>query len=132
MGKKVAGLKAKQASCKDKVAEEEVSLKKVDCDWSKSSVRAQDLEDLREKGLLPPLEELKTHAPGKDVIPCPRDGERVCFVDFLPRGFAFPMHSFLRGLFYVYAFSASPAYLCCASASLGSNPTGCCGRRSSM
>ena len=45
---------------------------------------------------------MKTRAPGKDTIPSPRDGERVCFVDFLPRGFGFPLHPFLRGLLYVY------------------------------
>ena len=102
MGKKQAGLKSKRASGKEKVADEEASLKKVDCDWAKSSCRAQDLEDLRDRALLPPWEEMKTRAPGKDVIPSPCDGERVCFVDFLPRGFGFPLHPFLRGLLYVY------------------------------
>ena len=79
MGKKTAGLKSKRASGR---AEEEASRNKIDCDWAKSPCRAQDLEDLREEGLLAPLEELKTCASGKDVIPCPREGERVCFVDF--------------------------------------------------
>ena len=101
MGKKQTGMKSKRASGKEKVADEEASLKKVDCDWAKSSCRVQDSEDLREKGLLPPLEELKTRAPDKDVIPCPREGERVCFVDFLPRGFGFPLHPFVWGLLYV-------------------------------
>ena len=36
-----------------KAMEEDASLKKVDCDWGKSSVKAQDLDDLCEKGLLP-------------------------------------------------------------------------------
>ena len=55
MGKKIGTLKTKRGSGKDKATDEDVSLKKVDCDWSKSSVRTQDLEDLREKGLLLPL-----------------------------------------------------------------------------
>ena len=99
---KTAGTKGKRAAGKDKVMDEEASLKKVDCDWGKSSVKAQELEDLWEKGLLPLLEEMKTRAPGKDTVPSPCDGERVCFVDFLPRGFAFPFHPFLRSLLYVY------------------------------
>ena len=41
-------------------------------------------------------------APGKEVLPSPRDGERVCFVEFLPRGFGFPIHDFVRGLMYAY------------------------------
>ena len=45
---------------------------------------------------------MKTRAPGKDTVPSPRDGERVCFVDFLPRGVGFPLHPFLRGLLYMY------------------------------
>ena len=94
MGKKQTGMKSKRASGKEKTVNEEASVKKVDCDWAKSSCRVQDSEDLREKGLLPPLEELKTRALGKDVIPSPRDGERVCFVDFLPRGFGFPFTPF--------------------------------------
>ena len=100
MGKKTTTKGGKRTA--SKAAEEDASLKKVDCDWGKSSVKAQDLDDLREKGLLPPLEEMRTRAPGKDTIPIPRDGERVCFVDVVNRGFAFPLHPFIRGLLYVY------------------------------
>ena len=89
MGKKTDAMKTKRGGGKEEATDDDVSLKKVDCDWSKSTVKAHDLEDLREKGLLPPLEELKTRAPGKEVITLPRDGERVCLVEFLPRGFAF-------------------------------------------
>ena len=43
---------------------------------------------------------------GKMLFPVPlfspREGERVCFVDFLPRGFGFPLHDFVRGLLYAY------------------------------
>ena len=102
MVKKTAGTKGKRAAGKDKVMDEEASLKKVDCNWGKSSVKAQELDDLREKGLLPPLEEMKTRAPGKDTVLVPCDGERVCFIDFVNRGFAFPLHPFIRGLLYVY------------------------------
>ena len=77
MGKKTAGTKGKRTTGKEKMLDEEASLKKVDCDWGKSSVKVQELEDLRERGLLPPLEEMKARAPGKDTVPSPRDGERV-------------------------------------------------------
>ena len=92
--------KGKRAAGKDKVMDEEASLKKVDGDWGESSVKAQELEDLRERGLLPSLEEMKTRAPGKDTVPSPRAGERVYFVDFLPRGFGF----FICILFFAACF----------------------------
>ena len=37
-----------------KAVEEDASLKKVDCDWGKSSVKAQDLDDLRRRASFPP------------------------------------------------------------------------------
>ena len=40
MGKKTGTLKTKRRSGKDKATDDDVSLKKVDCDWFKSSVRA--------------------------------------------------------------------------------------------
>ena len=40
MGKKQPGTKSKRATGKEKVVDEEASLKKVDWDWGKSSVRA--------------------------------------------------------------------------------------------
>lgn len=83
-------------------AEADAGMKKVDGDWTKSLVKKGDLEALRAQGLLPPAEEVTVRAPGKEVIPSPRDGERVCFVEFLPRGFGFPIHDFVRGLLYAY------------------------------
>ena len=72
-------------------------LKKIHGDWQRSSVNECQLEALRRDGLLPPLEKMATRAPGDEVAPHPRDGERVCFVDLVNRGFAFPVHEFLRG-----------------------------------
>ena len=46
MVKKTA-TKGKRAA--SKAAEDDSSLKKVDCDWGKSSVKAQELDELREK-----------------------------------------------------------------------------------
>ena len=78
-------------------------LKKIRGDWQGSSVDERQLEALRRDGLLPPLDKMATRAPGDEVAPRPRDGERVCFVDFVNRGFAFPVHEFVRGLMYVTA-----------------------------
>ena len=78
------------------------TLKKVPGDWVKSTVKAQHFEVLREEGLLPPAAQLAVRAPGKETVPQPRDGERVCFVDFLHRGMSFPLHDFVRGLLYAY------------------------------
>ena len=77
-------------------------LKKLKGDWQKSSVKRADLDGLRAQGLLPPSGTAQVRAPGKETSPAPREGERVCFVDFLPRGFGFPLHDFVRGLLYAY------------------------------
>ena len=50
----------------------------------------------------PSLETMTTRAPGDEVTPHPKDGERLCFVDFVNRGFAFPVHEFFRALMYTY------------------------------
>jgi Putative gypsy type transposon len=77
-------------------------MKKAEGDWAKSSVKKTDLEILRAQGLLPPADQAAVRAPGKEVFPSAREGERVCFVEFLPRGFGFPLHDFVRGLLYAY------------------------------
>ena len=77
-------------------------LKKIRGDWQRSPVDERQMEALRRDSLLPPLDKMATRAPGDEVAPRPRDGERVCFVDFVNRGFAFPVHEFVRGLMYAY------------------------------
>ena len=72
-------------------------LKKIRGDWQRSSVTERQLEALRCDGVLPPLEKMATRVPGDEVAPHPRDGERACFVDFVNRGFAFPVHEFVSG-----------------------------------
>ena len=94
--KRVKGTESSSAAADD------AGMKKVDGDWGKSSVKAAELDSLRQQGLLPPESTATTRAPGKDTIPAPRNGERVCFVEFLPRGFGFPLHDFVRGLLYAY------------------------------
>ena len=39
---------------------------------------------------------------GNEEIPTPAADERVCFQTFFPRGFALPIHPFVRGLLYAY------------------------------
>src|ERR1041384_3118708 len=39
---------------------------------------------------------------GDEGVPAPRPDERVCFQSFFPRGFALPIHPFLRGLLCAY------------------------------
>ena len=77
-------------------------VKKPDGDWQRSTVKKTDFELLCAQGLLPPSDQGQVRAPGKEVYPAPREGERVCFVDFLPRGFGFPLHDFVCGLLYAY------------------------------
>ena len=40
--------------------------------------------------------------PDDESIPAPAPDERVCFQAFFPRGFALPLHPFVRGLLYSY------------------------------
>ena len=78
-------------------------LKKGEGDWTSSSVKDAALTKLRNDGFLPPSNELRVRAPSaKEVIPEPREGERVLFVDAVHRGMAFPLHDFVRGLLYAY------------------------------
>ena len=72
--------------------------KKQHGDWAKSAVKDCHLEGLKKDGLVP---EGVRH-PGSEVIPRPRPGERVSFVDFAIRGLSFPVHEFFRGLLYAY------------------------------
>ena len=77
-------------------------LKKVHDDWQRLSVTERHLDGLRHDIYLPSLEKMKTRAPGDEVSPRPRDGKYVCFVNFVNRGFAFPVHEFFHGLMYAY------------------------------
>ena len=97
-----ATMKRGKAAAGAVAAAEASVMKKPDGDWVKSSVKKADLEALRAQALLPPVDQATVRAPGKGVFPSPREGERVCFVDFLPRGFGFPLHDFVRGLLYAY------------------------------
>ena len=115
------------------------ALKKNSGDWAKSTIRDAHLIKLREQGCLPPTEQLTVRAPSpKEVLPEPRANERVCFTEFLPRGFSFPLHDFVRGLLFAYGVQIHDltlTVLCivrvlsrCASASLASHPAGRYGR----
>ena len=80
-----------------------VDLKKTNGDWMKSTLKEAQLDKLREDGLLPPSDQLFVRAPSpKEVLPQPRSNERVCFAEFLPRGFSLPLHDFVRGLLFAY------------------------------
>jgi len=80
-----------------------VDLKKTNGDWMKSTIKAAQLDKLREEGMLPPSDQLFVRAPSpKEVLPEPRANERVCFAEFLPRGFSLPLHDFVRGLLFAY------------------------------
>jgi hypothetical protein len=85
-----------------KTAEPSDALLKVPGDWARSCVTEDTLSEYRQKGWLPPAAQLAARAPGLEVRPDPRAGERVCFAEFLPRGFALPLHDFVRGLLYAY------------------------------
>ena len=55
-------------------------LKKGEGDWTPSSVKETTLTKLRNDGFLPPADKLRARAPSaKEVLPEPREGERVLF-----------------------------------------------------
>ena len=70
--------------------------------WTKSSVSKCSLAPLRRDGLLPSEDSNKVRIPGNEVVPRPRVGERVMFVDYVNRELSLLIHPFLRGLLYAY------------------------------
>ena len=100
MMKKTSG--KKKASGATAATDAAGDLKKVHGNWQRSSVSERQLEALRRDGHMPSLEKMKTRAPSDEVTPRPRDDERVCFVDFVNREFASPVHEFFRGWMYIY------------------------------
>ena len=112
-------------------------LKKIHGNWQRSSVTERQLEVLRRDGHLSSLEKMTTRAPSDEVTPRPKDGERVCFVDFVNRGFAFPVHEFFPGLVYAYgvqlhdftpnAILHIACFIVLCECFLGIHRTGACG-----
>ena len=68
--------------------------------WERSTFTKGDHKKLKAKGIL--TDENSFRFPGDEMIPCPGDGWRVIFLDFLVRGLSLPAHEFLRGLLFVY------------------------------
>ena len=67
--------------------------------WERSTFGAGDLDALVADGV---VVEGDVRLPGDESIPVPAVDERVCFQAFFPRGFALPLHPFVRGLLYSY------------------------------
>ena len=67
--------------------------------WEQSTFGAGDLDVLVADGV---VVEGDVRLPGDESIPAPAPDERVCFQAFFPRGFALPLHPFVRGLLYSY------------------------------
>ena len=67
--------------------------------WERSAFGATDLGALVADGL---VVDGAARIPGDEEIPVPDPDERVSFQIFFPRGFALPVHPFLRGLLFSY------------------------------
>ena len=100
MTKKTSGKPGKKAAGATAGATDK--LKKFYGDLQRSSVTERHLDLLRRDGHLASTRKMKTHVPGDEVIARLNKDERVCFVDFVNRGFTFPVHKFFRGLMYAY------------------------------
>src|SRR3954462_6473367 len=67
--------------------------------WERSTFGTMDLGALVADGL---VAEGAVRIPGDEQVPVPTADERVCFQAFFTRGFALPIHPFVRGLLYAY------------------------------
>ena len=67
--------------------------------WERSMFWAADLSAMVAYGL---VADGAARIPGDEEIPEPQPDERVCFQSFFPRGFALPVHPFVRGLLFAY------------------------------
>ena len=67
--------------------------------WEQSTFDASDLAGLVANGV---VVEGDARLPGNEPIPALAPDERVCFHSYFPRGFALPLHPFVRGLLYAY------------------------------
>src|SRR3954462_13659614 len=76
-----------------------VELARMSGGWEQSTFGAGDLDVLVAGGV---VVEGEARLPGDESIPAPTPDERVCFQAFFPRGFALPLHPFVRGLLYSY------------------------------
>src|SRR3954465_2398092 len=65
----------------------------------KSTFGATDLDALVGYGV---VAEGAVRVPGEEEVHAPRPDERVCFQSFFPRGFALPVHPFVRGFLFAY------------------------------
>ena len=67
------------------------TLKKKAGSWMRSAMKTAHIEAYQCDRWLPSAEELQVRVPGNEVSPQTREGERVCFHDFVNRGFSFPV-----------------------------------------
>ena len=67
--------------------------------WERSAFVAAELDALVADGV---VVDGAARIPGDEEISAPHPDERVCFQSFFPRGFALPVHPFLRGLLFAY------------------------------
>ena len=71
--------------------------------WGRSGITSRRLEGLVRRGLLRPLSAVQEWLlPGDKDEPAPPEGYVVSFAIFHERGFAIPVHRFLRGLLNYY------------------------------
>src|SRR3954464_12188521 len=76
-----------------------VESSKISGRWERSTFGAGDRDALVADGMVVAGD---VRLPGDESIPAPAADERVCFQAFFHRGFALPLHHFVRGLLYSY------------------------------
>ena len=66
------------------------------CNWVKSRVTEEELNNFVATGALAKKEDIHWRAPGDEVLPQRKDGEVIVFTDHLGRGFSPPISEFFR------------------------------------
>ena len=75
----------------------------ITCNWVRSNVTDDTLDDFVKTGYLPKKEVMSYRAPNpSEERPQPRDGEVVIFADHMSRGFAPPGSKFFRDVLHFF------------------------------
>jgi hypothetical protein len=70
----------------------------ITLNWEGSSMMSDELKGLASAGLLPKKKDGLWHAPGNEVRPTPREGERISFMSHVEHGLTPAGSRFIREL----------------------------------
>ena len=74
----------------------------ITANWAKSMATQSKLEELAESGVLPLQSEIEWRGTEEETRPSLQEGEVICFLEHVTRGFRPPGHPFFRDLLLHY------------------------------